>query len=417
VPDLPWDDGATVDGGAYRLTVKDDVLAITRLGSDEEIYTFDRAGRLFAAWIAQRFYRRGLDGRVLEKYSTRDGGLRAGHRRIVPVRDADRLVDRAAAAAAGALTALAHGDAELLWTASAARSVGEGLRLAAAAAAFDAEAARHDAARFATVYRPVGILPPDQYLALLVQVTEGCAWNKCTFCAFYQGTPFRAKSGVELAGHIHAVIDYLGDGLSLRHSLFLGEANALGLPTEDLLLRLDLVRTWLAPNGGGPRGMYAFLDIFSGLGKTSQEYAELRAHGLRRVYVGVETGDDGLLAFLNKPQRGADALALVQTLKSAGLGVGVIVMAGVGGDRFDRSHVAHTLDLLNAMPLDTGDLIYLSAFVAHPGTAYERRAAARGILPLDPSGVRDQFARLRGGLRFGTAGPRVARYDIEEFLY
>jgi hypothetical protein len=69
------------------------------------------------------------------------------------------------------------------------------------------------------------------------------------------------------------------------------------------------------------------------------------------------------------------------------------------------------------MPLGTGDLIYLSAFVAHPGTEYERRAAARGIQPLDPTGVQDQISRLRGGLRFGTAGPRVARYDIEEFLY
>lgn len=406
-----------MDAGPYRITVKDGVLAVTRLGSDEEIYTFDRAGRLFAAWIAQRFYRRGLDGRVLEKYSTREGAQRIGHRRTVPSREADRLVDRAAGAAAGALTALARGEAEFLWTASAAHSTGEALRLAAAAAAFDAEAARADADRFAVVYRPVGILPPDQYLALLVQVTEGCAWNRCTFCAFYQGIPFRAKSGVELDEHIRAVIAYLGDGLSLRHSLFLGEANALGLPTEDLILRLDLVRTWLAPNGGGPRGMYAFLDIFSGLHKTAQEYSELRARGLRRVYVGVESGDDGLLAFLNKPQRGADALTLVQTLKSAGLAVGVIVMAGVGGDRFDRSHVARTLDLLNAMPLGAGDLIYLSAFVAHPGTEYERRAAARGITALDPRAIQDQIGRLRGGLRFGTAGPRVARYDIEEFLY
>jgi radical SAM superfamily enzyme YgiQ (UPF0313 family) len=212
-------------------------------------------------------------------------------------------------------------------------------------------------------------------------------------------------------------VDYLGDGLSLRHSLFLGEANALCLPTEDLILRLDLVRTWLAPNGGGPRGMYAFLDIFNGLRKTAQEFAELRAHGLRRVYVGVETGDDGLLAFLNKPQRGADALALVQTMKSAGLGVGVIVMAGVGGDRYDRSHVARTLDLLNAMPLEAGDLIYLSSFVPHPASEYDHRAAARGIAPLDLRAVQDQIGRLRSGLRFTASGPRVARYDIQEFLY
>jgi radical SAM superfamily enzyme YgiQ (UPF0313 family) len=406
-----------VSAGTYRITVKDDALAVTRLGSDEEIFTFDRAGRLFAAWVAQRFYRRGLDGRVLEKFSTREGGRRVGHRRLLSPREAERLVDQAAAGAAEALSHLARGEAHLLWTASAGQSTGEALRLTAAAAAFDAEAARADAARFAAVYRPVGILPPDQYLALVVQVTEGCRWNRCTFCTLYQGVPFHAKSGPELDAHIRAVTSYLGEGLSLRHSLFLGEANALGLPTDDLVLRLDLVRTWLAPNGGGPREMYAFLDVFSGQHKTAQEFAELRAHGLRRVYVGVETGDDGLLAFLNKPQRGADALAVVQALKAAGLGVGVIVMAGVGGDRYGRSHVARTVELLNAMPLGAGDLIYLSAFVVHSGTEYERRAAARGITPLDLHAVQDQIERLRGGLRFTSSGPRVARYDIEEFLY
>lgn len=402
---------------AYRVTVKDEALAVTRAGDEEEIFTFDRAGRLFAAWIAQRFYRRGLDGRVLEKHSTREGARRIGHRRILTSQEADRLVDHAAAAAGQALSQLARGEAELLWTASTTQSMGEALRLGAAAAAFDAEAAQRDAARCATVYRPVGILPPDQYLALVVQVTEGCQWNRCTFCTFYRGVPFRAKSGPELAAHIRDVTAYLGDGLSLRHSLFLGEANALCLPTEDLLLRLDLVRTWLESNGGGPRAMYAFLDIFSGRNKSAQEFAELRAHGLRRVYLGVETGDDGLLAFLNKPQRGADALSLVQALKAAGLAVGVIVMAGIGGDRYERSHATRTLDLLNAMPLGAGDLVYLSAFVVHPGTEYERRAAARGIAPLSLDATQDQIGRLRAGLHFTAAGPRVARYDIEEFLY
>ena len=402
---------------AYRISVKDDALGVTCAGTEEEILTFDRAGRLFAAWIKQRFYRRGLDGRVLEKHSTRDGARRIGHRRILAPQEADRLIDHAASGAAQALSQLARGEADLLWTASSGRSLGEALRLTAAAAAFDAEAAHLDAARFAAVYGPVGILPPDQYLALVIQITEGCQWNRCTFCTFYRGVPFRAKNGLELDAHIRAVMAYLGDGLSLRHSLFLGEANALCLPTEDLTLRLDLVRTWLAPNGGGPRGMYAFLDIFSGRAKTAPEFTELRAHGLRRVYLGVETGDDGLLAFLNKPQRGADALDLVRTLKAAGVGVGVIVMVGIGGDRFGRSHVARTLDLLNAMPLGGGDLIYLSAFVVHPGSEYERRAAVRGIVPLDLHATQDQIGRLRAGLRFTASGPRIARYDIEEFLY
>ena len=128
-----------MDAETYRITVKDDALAVTRTGDEEEIFTFDRAGRLFAAWIAQRFYRRGLDGRGLEKHSTREDGRRIGHRRILTAQEADRLVDLAASGAAQALSQLARGEAELLWTASTAVSMGEALRLGAAAAAFYGE--------------------------------------------------------------------------------------------------------------------------------------------------------------------------------------------------------------------------------------------------------------------------------------
>jgi len=142
-----------------------------------------------------------------------------------------------------------------------------------------------------------------------------------------------------------------------------------------------------------------------------------RARGLRRVYVGVESGDDRLLRLLNKPQRAAHAAEVVRALKTAGLSVGVIVMAGVGGDRFSGSHVAASLNLLNALPLDAGDLVYLSAFVEHPYSDYERAAREAGIRPLGPVEIHHQIRRLREGLRFGSRGPRVSRYDIAEFIY
>ena len=48
------------------------------------------------------------------------------------------------------------------------------------------------------VYSPVGILPPDQYLALVVQATRGCAFNTCTFCDLYRDG-YRVKSAAERA--------------------------------------------------------------------------------------------------------------------------------------------------------------------------------------------------------------------------
>jgi len=38
--------------------------------------------------------------------------------------------------------------------------------------------------------KPVGILPPDQYMAVVLQAAEGCAFNTCTFCDFYRDRSF-----------------------------------------------------------------------------------------------------------------------------------------------------------------------------------------------------------------------------------
>ncbi len=396
--------------------MKDESFVITAWNGEEAIFTYDRAGRLFAAWVGQRLYRRALDGRMIEKHTVTVDGVRTPLRRPLDREEAAAFLDRAAQVAAAAVQALGRGEAELLWTARARPSAVEATRLVAAAAAFDSTAARLDAARFLQVYRPVGILPPDQYLALVLQVTEGCHWNRCAFCTFYRDVPFRVKPLPEFAAHVEAVGRFLAEGMSLRRGIFLGEANALLLPPDDLLARLQVVAEWSARMEREPGPVGAFLDVFTGKRRTVDDFTLLRAAGLRRVYLGVESGDDDLLRFLNKPQQAADAAALVQTLKAAGLSVGVIVLAGVGGREFARRHVARTLGLLNALPLGPGDLIYLSAFRQRP--AGDGAAPGRDLRPLSDAETRAQLRALQSGLRFPPGGgPRVARYDIEEFIY
>lgn len=403
---------------AFRLAVKDDAVVLTFFNGGETIYTYDRSGRLFAAWVGQRFYRRTLDNRLMEKHTVVAEGIRTPVRRALPATERDTFLSAAAEVASQGERALARGGVELQWSAKTPPSFGEAVRLVAAAAAFDAGAAQQDAERYGRVYRPIGILPPDQYLGLVVQVTEGCHWNRCTFCTFYREAPFRVKPIPELEAHLAVVVEYFGDGLSLRRGLFLGEANALVLPTPDLLARLDLITQWFAHNGTRGRPIYSFLDIFTGRRKTVEEYAQLRTRGLRRVYLGVETGDEALLRFLNKPQQPVDAVELVRALKAAGLSVGVIVMAGVGGARFTDAHVARTLALLNSLPLAEGDLIYLSAFIEHPYSDYAAAARAYGIRSLTPPEIHEQVRAFRRGLRFTPdRGPRIARYDVDEFLY
>jgi radical SAM superfamily enzyme YgiQ (UPF0313 family) len=280
------------------------------------------------------------------------------------------------------------------------------------AAALDVSAAHADVARYHRVYRPIGILPPDQYLALVLQMTEGCSFNTCTFCRFYRDRPFYVKSPEELRTHIAAVRTYLGDSILMRRGVFLADANALVVPQRQLVRLLDVVGEEL----GQAQRIFAFLDGFSGQKKLADDYAALAERGLYRVYVGLESGHDPLLTWLRKPGRVADAVAAVRRMKAGEVRVGVIVMLGIGGERYDKGHVQDTIDIVNEMGLSRGDLLYFSQFIPY-GTPYETQVLASDLQPLSRSQMQAQREAIAAGLHFGDERPQIATYDIREFVY
>ncbi|WP_117237311.1 radical SAM protein [Thermus sediminis] len=250
---------------------------------------------------------------------------------------------------------------------------------------------------------PVGILPPDAYLSVVLQATTGCTWNRCAFCSFYQDRPFQKRSAAEFGGHVEAVLDLLGRGRLLRRGVFLADGNALAL-SEPLTPLLEEVGRRF------PREpVLGFLDLFAGVRKEASWWARLYALGLRRVYIGLETGHAPLLALLGKPGHPKEVLPLARALKGAGLGLGVILMVGAGGKAYGKAHREESLNLLAELPLDRGDIVYLSPFQEIPGTPY----AALGLEPLPQ--VEAELSLWAEAIR--RMGLRAARYDIREFLY
>jgi radical SAM superfamily enzyme YgiQ (UPF0313 family) len=275
-------------------------------------------------------------------------------------------------------------------------------------------------------------LPPDQYLALVLQATEGCHYNECSFCSFYRDQHFHIKSDVEFRAHIRAVNGFLGAGARLRRTIFLADANALVIPHPRLLYIFDALDAafdiapeqligaaltrWKAAHPQGITGVYSFIDAFTGNRKPREQFAELAVRGLRRVYIGMESGHVPLLQFLRKPSLPEDVRHLVGEAKAAQVHVGVIVMLGIGGRHYAAEHVADTVAVLNSLGLDRDDIVYLSEFVDQPGSDYAAQTQAEGIDSLTGAEVHAQAHAIRAGLRFAER-PKIAAYDIREFIY
>jgi hypothetical protein len=279
-------------------------------------------------------------------------------------------------------------------------------------------ALQDDAARFRSVYLPIPILPPDQYEAVVVQLTEGCAYNQCTFCRFYRDRTFRVKTAPELTEHVRAVRNFFGAGLSLRRSVFLADANALVLPPTQLLATFDLLCAELPFGSGQLRAVYSFIDAFSGAPASPECFRRLADRGLRRVYLGLETGCDELLRLLRKPGSQAEAVGLVRTLQPAGVAVGIIVLLGVGGQVHGGRHITQTLRAIHAMRLGPHDIVYLSPLAANTESPYRRQEREAGICPLTDADMAAQLQSFKAGIRAGASGrAKVAVYDIRDFLY
>lgn len=387
------------------LTLRGDatILAV----GDQTVSSYDLCGRPYVLVRGDATLRRALDGRVLEKRPSLGGEVRI-RRRLEPS-EAQPLLDEARREAEALREALARAPAGTPEQRAEAGRRLEGI------VAMDAAGLLADAERFRATYGRVGVLPPDQYLALVLQATRGCSWNACTFCDLYRDVQFHACTPSEFAAHLLAVGSYFGDSLPLRRSVFIGDANALCVAHDRLAPLLALAARLEAAAGG----LYAFLDLWTGRRVSLEEYRDYARLGLRRVYLGLETGDLELLAWLNKPGSPAEAVELVAALHAAGIAVGVIVLVGAGGERFDAGHVSGTSGVLSRMRLRADDIVYFSELLAEAGPGYSRRAAAEGLRPLAPGRLLEQRAAIAAGMRPADPRrpPRRVSYDLREFIY
>ena len=183
--------------------------------------------------------------------------------------------------------------------------------------------------------------PPSEAHSLILPVTNGCSWNSCTFCDMYTAPQkkFRARDEAEVLEEIRRC----GEQLIVQR-VFLADGDALVLPTHRLLRILEQIRQCLpevqrVSSYCLPRNLRK---------KSVAELQELADAGLGMAYVGAESGDDEVLALVNKGETYESTLSALDKLGAAGIARSVMILNGLGGRRLSRQHARNSARLMNA---------------------------------------------------------------------
>lgn len=207
-----------------------------------------------------------------------------------------------------------------------------------------------------TIYRP-----PSEANSLILQVTVGCSYNRCTFCGAYQGKSFRMKDFEEVKEDIDEASLYCG---RVRR-VFLADGDALVMPGKDLIRILSYLRARI--KGVERVGVYANArDI---LAKDPEELRVLRQEGLGIIYLGLESGNPEVLRRIKKNGTVDQMVRASRRVKEAGILLSVTVILGIGGVEQSRAHAEDTGRVLSEMD---PDFVGALSLMVVPGTPIER---------------------------------------------
>ncbi len=205
--------------------------------------------------------------------------------------------------------------------------------------------------------------PPSEWKSLILQVTNGCSWNKCTFCDMYtsDSKKFKPKK-IDLIEQ--EIIKVAQTGITTRR-VFLADGDAMMLPFNRLKEILELIKLHLPQVS-----RVSSYCLPRNLGnKTVEQLAQLKALGLKLLYVGCESGDDEVLALIEKGETYQSSLIALNKIKQAGMQSSVMILNGLGGPELSKQHAINSAKLMNEAQPD-----FLSTLVVSFPLGQERFA-------------------------------------------
>ena len=198
--------------------------------------------------------------------------------------------------------------------------------------------------------------PPFEAASLLLEVTHGCSHNACAFCTMYRGVPFQLEP-MERVEECVRTAAVRRPGVK---RVFLEHGDASALSAERLIRIAELIHTYL------PRvemiAMYASIKNIAS--KSDDDLERLREAGIGDLNVGVESGLDEALRWMNKGYTAAQARHELLRLKRAGIPWGANVILGAAGPALRSENAIATAELLSATQ---PKLIFNGTLHADPG--------------------------------------------------
>jgi radical SAM superfamily enzyme YgiQ (UPF0313 family) len=184
--------------------------------------------------------------------------------------------------------------------------------------------------------------PFSEANSYLLQCTIGCSHNQCTFCGMYKDRKYRVRSLDEIKEDIRMAKAHYGD----LEKVFLCDGDAVAIKTDKLL---EILNT-LYQTFPSLRHVGTYVGPQSTLSKSMSELTALRAAGLTKAYLGVESGDDRVLAEIKKGVTADEMLKAGQNLVAADINLSSMVLLGIAG-KGERSaeHAIATADITNKM--------------------------------------------------------------------
>jgi hypothetical protein len=263
-------------------------------------------------------------------------------------------------------------------------------------------------------------LPPTCAHPIVLKATE-CRQQSWLFGPAPSPRAVASRTAAEFENHARAVARLLGRRSAQARGVVLASEDLLRSPTAQVVHWLEIAAQVFpltaSPQSPRPRlserpldsplldGAFAFLDSPAAIDRTAPDWSRLATHGLRWVDLGIASGSPDVRATHGLAWDDETAIALVQMLKQAGIGLGIVLPLGCGGPELSASHIGESARLARSLPLARGDIIYLVDATEIAGAEPRSTWSTHDLVPPN----RHELARQRNAFKNSLAGLRAHR--------